>query len=119
MSRKTARPSAEPKPKSIQTKEALKRLADLASKPVAPDRIRREVEGMVKIWLDGAGDERRIELRDKLEEMGGELGEGVEAATEALGDLDNEDLAGKRHATAALHALRAAKDALVQARTSL
>ncbi|WP_159993638.1 hypothetical protein [Roseomonas sp. 18066] len=119
MARKSIRPPAEPRPEPIKTQVALKRLADLASKPVAPDRIRREVEGMVKAWLEGAGDERRIELREKLEEMGGELGDGVEAAAEALGDLDNEDLAGKRHATAALQALRAAQDALVQARTSL
>lgn len=103
----------------IKSREVLRRLSEMASKPVSPDRIRREVEGIVKDWLEGAEEERRIEVREHLGEMTGQLAEGVEAAAEALDDMERDDEAGRRHANAALHALRAAQTALLQARAGL
>lgn len=116
-SRAAARPAPAAPP--IKSRETLKRISDMASKPVSPDRIRREIEGIVTTWLDGAGEERRIEVREHLAEMTGELAEGVEAATEALDDLEREDEVGRRHARAALMALHAARDALLRARAGL
>ncbi|WP_131829471.1 hypothetical protein [Teichococcus deserti] len=55
------------------------RLHDLATKPAAPDRMRCEAEDMVKVWLAGAGDDRRIELHKKQSEMQEELQAGIEA----------------------------------------
>ena len=115
-SRSNATPPANP---PIRSREALRKLSEMASKPVPPDRIRREVEGLVKAWLDGAGEDRRIEVREHLGEMGGQLAEGVEAAAEALDDMERDDEAGRRHAGAALQALRAAQAALEQAHRSL
>ncbi|WP_419897034.1 hypothetical protein [Roseomonas sp. USHLN139] len=98
---------------------ALRRLAELAHKPVPPDRIRREVEGMVRQWLDGAGEGERIALRERISDMHAELAAGVEAAQEQVDDLERDDLAGRRHATSAMLALQAARDALAAAQNGL
>ncbi|EFH09313.1 hypothetical protein, partial [Teichococcus cervicalis] len=119
MARKPQRPAAAPAAAPIKSRKALQRLAELASKPAPPDRMRREVEGMVRAWLDGAGEERRIEARDCLEEMQGELAAGVEAALEMMEEIEAEDQAGRRHAQGALLALRAAHAALGSARAGL
>lgn len=102
-------------PRPILTRPALERIAALAARPAAPDRMRREVQGMVQAWLEGAGEEQRIELRERLGEMQEQLLEGIEAAGDMLDDIDAEDVAAKRHSDNALAALRAAREALFQA----
>ncbi|WP_419900755.1 hypothetical protein [Roseomonas sp. USHLN139] len=115
MARKTAHPAAEPEPQRILTKPALERIAALAARPAAPDRMRREVQGMVQAWLDGAGEEQRIELRDRLGEMQEQLLEGIEAAGDMMDDVDASDTVAQRHGNNALAALKAAREALVAA----
>ncbi|MFP5477639.1 MAG: hypothetical protein ACLGJD_28740 [Gammaproteobacteria bacterium] len=119
MARKAPRPPTAPARAPIKSRLALQRLAELASKPSPPDRMRREVEGMVKAWLDGAEEERRIQVRDSLAEMQGEIAAGIEAAAEMMDEIEPEDEAGRRHATSALYALRAAREALQGARAGL
>ena len=79
MARKPTHLAAEPRSEPIKTQVALRRLHDLTTKPAAPDRMRREAEDMVKVWLAGTGDDRRIELHKKLGEMQEELQAGIEA----------------------------------------
>lgn len=119
MARKPSRAPANPATAPIRTRPALQRLAELASKPSTPDRVRREVESMVRAWLEGASEERRAELRERLEEMQAELATGIESAVEMMDEIEAEDQAGQRRATAALAALRAAHDALRDARAGL
>ncbi|ONG53808.1 hypothetical protein BKE38_11365 [Pseudoroseomonas deserti] len=116
------RPAATPAPGPAGTPAgapALRRLAELAHKPVPPDRIRREVEGMVRQWREGAGEGGRMALREQLSDMQAELSAGVEAAQEQVDDLEREDLAGRRHATSAMLALQAARDAMAAAQVGL
>ncbi|MFC4170059.1 hypothetical protein [Teichococcus aestuarii] len=86
---------------------------------MSPDRMRREVEAMVAGLLSWAGEEGRIEVRERLEELASQLAEGVEAAQEATADLDSSDRIGLRQAEAAVAVLRAAHDAFKAAQAAI
>ena len=98
---------------------AMTRLAELAGKGTAPDRMRREVDGIVDRWLADAGDEGRIEVRELLEDIQAQLTEGVEAAQEAAADMDQAEKGAVAAAGRSLSALVAARDAIAHARSAL
>ena len=100
-------------------KVALARLAELAGKGTAPDRMTREVDGIVARWIAGADAEGRVEVREQLEDIQAQLTEGVEAAQEAAADLDQGERAAVVAAAKSLSALVAARDAVARARTGL
>uniref|UniRef100_UPI0038D135E8 hypothetical protein n=1 Tax=Roseomonas sp. 18066 TaxID=2681412 RepID=UPI0038D135E8 len=110
---------ADPRPEPIKTRPALQKLADLAARPSAPERMRREVEGMVKAWLDGASADRRIELKEKLGEMEEQLQAGIESAGDMMDEVDADNAAARRHGDNALAALKAARQALLAAGLAL
>ena len=100
-------------------KAALARLAELAGKGTAPDRMVREVNGIVDRWLAEVGVEGRIDLKEQLEDIQAQLAEGVEAAQEAAADLDQQERAAVSAAGKSLSALVAARDAVARARSGL
>ncbi|MFC0407879.1 hypothetical protein [Roseomonas elaeocarpi] len=101
-------------------KAALAKLAELASRGVAPDRVRREVESIVTTWRESAtAYEDRAELRERLEEMRDQLAEGVEAAAEAVEEMDQDEKAAVTASRKALSALTAGRDALSAAHASI
>ncbi|MFT8245161.1 hypothetical protein [Roseomonas sp. BN140053] len=104
------RPRAGPKPGPA----ALARIAELASKGAAPERVRRTVEDIVAGWLAGE-DVDRGEVRDRLEEVAAQLAEGVEAAAEANDEIEPEQKAALAHAGKAMAAMVAARDAFTTA----
>ncbi|MFC0408953.1 hypothetical protein [Roseomonas elaeocarpi] len=101
-------------------KAALSKLADLAGKGVAPDRVRREVENIVADWRSGLiGYDERLALRERLEEMRDQLSEGVESAQEQVDELDQAEKAAVTQGRKSLAALIAARDALAAAHRSI
>jgi len=99
---------------------ALSKLADLAGKGVAPDRIRREVESFVSGWRSGTiGYDERVALRERLEDMRDQLTEGVESAQEQVDELDQAEKAAVTQGRKSLAALIAARDALSAAHRSI
>ena len=98
---------------------ALARLAELAGKGTAPDRMARGVDGIVQRWLDDADPEGRIEVKEQLEDIQAQLSEGVEAAQEAAADMDQGERAAVNAAGRSLSALVAARDAVARARAGL
>ncbi|PZP45901.1 MAG: hypothetical protein DI601_08190 [Azospirillum brasilense] len=101
-------------------RQALARLAELAGKGAAPDRVRREVETIVEDWRRGVlGYDERAALRERLEEMHGQLAEGVESVEEQMAEIGQDERAALVAGRRSLAALVAARDALARAHSAL
>lgn len=97
-----------PRPPSPE-KAAIKRLGETLQRGATPDRMAREVHGVVD-GLRAAGEAETV--REWLEAMRDTFAEGAEAAAEAVDDVDSSDAAGVKRARQSLAAFEATRDAL-------
>ena len=82
--------------------------------------MRREVETIVDDWRRGVlGHDERAALRERLEEMHGQLAEGVESVEEQMAEIGQDERAALLAGRRSLAALVAARDALARAHGAL
>jgi hypothetical protein len=94
---------------------ALQRLLALAGRGVPSNRMAREVDAIVAGWQQNAAGEDVSDLREQLDELREQLVAGVEAAEEAVSDVDASDAGAVKQAGHLLAVLVATRDAAQEA----
>lgn len=86
----------------------MKALQDLLGRAPAARRIAMHIEDLAARWTETLGADTAAE---RLEQLRTDLADGVEAAREAMSEVDPNAKADTRNAQAALDAVTAAKEA--------
>lgn len=98
---------------------ATQRLLQLATRGVQPGRMAREVDAIIKEWLDTDGERDPFAVRERLDALFSLLDAGVEDAAEQVADADASEPAFVKQAGQTLACLIATRDAAARARAGL
>ncbi|MBP0491419.1 hypothetical protein [Roseomonas indoligenes] len=104
-------PAAAPRRAPSPTRAAFTRLSTVLQRGASPDRMTREVDGVVDD-LRASGEPE--DVRNWLEELRDGFAEAAEAAAEAVDEVDSSEKAARRHAENAAQAMVAIRDAFAR-----